>query len=103
MLIEFDQQGGDFIDISIEKFYLKWQPRGRMLKWSALHAASRAEPRLSRDTLLDDAQTRMMEAVAVLRRAPPPGEGIGVRQPARKPLQARAVSAYLDMPGRLPA
>jgi hypothetical protein len=69
----------------------------------ALHAASRAEPRLSRDTLLDEAQTRMMEAIAVLRRAPRPGEGIGVRQPARKPLQARAVSAYLDMPGRLPA
>jgi len=37
---------------------------------SALRAIAGAEPRLSRDTLLDTAQSRMLETIAVLRRSP---------------------------------
>lgn len=36
----------------------------------ALRAITRAEPRLSRDALLDQAQTRMLEAISGLRRQP---------------------------------
>jgi succinoglycan biosynthesis protein ExoV len=36
----------------------------------ALRAVAVSEPRLSRSTLLDVAQTRMMEAIAALRRTP---------------------------------
>lgn len=60
-----------------------------------LRAIASAEPELSRDTLLDDAQSRMLEAIEALRRAPMRGwrlgRASGPRQPA--PLEAQALSA----------
>ena len=47
----------------------------------ALRAAATADPQLSRGTLLDDAQTRMMEAILALRRAPAIGWRCGTRAP----------------------
>jgi succinoglycan biosynthesis protein ExoV len=42
-----------------------------------LRAIADVEPRLSRDTALDEAQTRMLEAIAALRRAPMRGWRLG--------------------------
>jgi hypothetical protein len=74
-----------------------------------LRSAAEAEPQLSRASLLEDAQARMTEAVAALRREPLRGwrhdmrdrGGIGGSQFRALPLQGRAVSAYQEMPGRM--
>jgi succinoglycan biosynthesis protein ExoV len=70
----------------------------------ALRAIIGTEPQLSRDTLLDRSQTRMMEAIAALRRQPMQGWRQSPRcsgQPGTPLLHARSVSAYHDMPDRL--
>lgn len=86
-----------------------------------LRAIAQAEPQLSRGALLEEAQTRMLEAIAALRRMPMQGWrheiSVGVRtglssltfapltlaRPALAPLHGRAVSAYHEAPGRLTA
>jgi succinoglycan biosynthesis protein ExoV len=62
----------------------------------ALGIAAAAPPQLSRRALLDQAQSRMMEAIASLRRAPLAGWGLA---PCRKTLRGAAVSAYLAARG----
>jgi succinoglycan biosynthesis protein ExoV len=75
----------------------------------ALRATAEAEPQLSRTALLENAQTRMMEAIVTLRRDPLRGwrrdmrdrPGIGSSQIGALPLQGRAISDYHEMPGRM--
>lgn len=75
--------------------------RGRRVERAAdaLRRATSAEPQLSDPSNLRRAQTRMMEAIAVLRRAPPPAwnPATGQRWPAVTPLHQRADFAY-DQP-----
>jgi succinoglycan biosynthesis protein ExoV len=76
----------------------------------ALHAITRAEPQLSRSAVLEQAQYRMMEAIAALRRQPMRGwwddSGDADRRmpPARSAsLHGNGVCAYQNVPGRLTA
>jgi succinoglycan biosynthesis protein ExoV len=75
----------------------------------SLRAIAQVEPQLSSGALLDEAQSRMLEAIAALRRTPMrgwrhDGQG-GVRNgaPLAPPLDGRPVSACEEMPGRLTA
>jgi succinoglycan biosynthesis protein ExoV len=70
----------------------------------ALKAITRAEPQLSRSTLLQDAQARMMEKIAALRRRPMGGlwAKASLGAPSAS-LQGNGVCAYQDVPGRLTA
>jgi succinoglycan biosynthesis protein ExoV len=73
----------------------------------ALRAIIRAEPQLSRSTLLQDAQSRMMEKIAALRRQPMCGcrakELPGAPHAPSASLHGNGVCAYQDVPGRLTA
>ena len=67
----------------------------------ALRMVAGADPQLSRDTLLDEAQSRMMEAIALLQRAPMRGWRCGgPGSISERPLHGRMVSAYHDPPGQ---
>jgi succinoglycan biosynthesis protein ExoV len=74
----------------------------------ALRAVARAEPQLSRGALLNDAQDRMMEAIAVLRRQPMEGwrrgnvtsTFFGPGPGGSTSLHGNGDCAYQDMPGR---
>lgn len=72
----------------------------------ALRAVARCEPQLSRSTLLKDAQGRMMEAIAALRRQPMRGwrdnDHMGDRS-VPSSLHGNSRCAYQDVPGRLTA
>ena len=68
---------------------------------TALRRAAASAPQLSRASSLDRSQTRMMDAIAALRREPMRGwRHILPDLASPPPLQGRAVSAYLDLPGR---
>ena len=68
---------------------------------TALRRAAASEPQLSRASALDRGQTRMMDAIATLRREPMRDwQHILPDLASPPPLQGRAVSAYLDLPGR---
>lgn len=80
--------------------------RARFVEQAAerLYRAARSEPVLSAGTALDLGQSRMLEAVAALRRGPVPGRHRPAWERADSQLlQPRGVSAYQDMPGRLTA
>jgi succinoglycan biosynthesis protein ExoV len=71
----------------------------------ALRTVTRAEPQLSRSALLQDAQDRMMEKIANLRRRPMCGwwygrGDLGVPPAPSASLHGNAVCAYQDVPGR---
>jgi hypothetical protein len=76
-----------------------------------LCAIAQAEPQLSRDALLDEAQTRMLEAIAALRQMPMRGWRRDSRRTGRNgpptlalaPLHGRVVCAYHLKPGRFTA
>jgi hypothetical protein len=75
-----------------------------------LRAVARTEPQLSHDRLLQDAQGRMMEAIAELRRQPMRGWRNGDRAgdrgvPPAPPESLHGIGdcAYQDVPGRLTA
>jgi succinoglycan biosynthesis protein ExoV len=80
----------------------------RHIDWAALalRAIARGEPQLSRSTLLKDAQYRMMEAIAALRRQPMrgwrEGDPTGDRAPPGS-LRGTLDCAYQDVPGQLTA
>lgn len=72
----------------------------------ALRTVARAEPQLSRNALLKDAQDRMMEAIAGLRRQPMCGWPHASRKGGRgapPSLHGNGDCAYQDVPGRLTA
>ncbi|HEX3996128.1 MAG TPA: polysaccharide pyruvyl transferase family protein [Acetobacteraceae bacterium] len=66
----------------------------------ALRAVTRAEPQLSRSTLLQDAQARMMEKIAALRRQPMGGCRANASAAPSASLHGNGVCAYQDVPGR---
>ena len=65
----------------------------------ALRRAAEREPTLSRPESLDRSQARMAGAIEILRRTPI----LDAVRPVSPPLLPRPISAYQDMPGRLPA
>jgi succinoglycan biosynthesis protein ExoV len=74
----------------------------------ALRAIARGEPQLSRSTLLKDAQDRMLEAIAELRRQPLCGwrgddhtRDRGASPAPSASLRGNGDCAYQDVPGRL--
>jgi succinoglycan biosynthesis protein ExoV len=66
----------------------------------ALRAATRAEPQLSPGARLQDAQYRMMEAIAALRRQPMRGAWQDKGQGKPPSLHRNGDCAYQDVPGR---
>ena len=76
----------------------------------ALRAVARAEPQLSRSVPLEEAQYRMMEAIAALRRQPMRGWGHDSGNRDRSAplapsasLHGNGICAYQNVPGRLTA